>query len=76
MSEIREAINAFPEDGAAEDRDKLTTEFRDVDSRWRAAVVVEESETTPYNGSDGEATEFRSLVKRASLGRMLAGIAR
>ena len=75
LSQLREQINDFPEDGAADDRDKLTLEYRDVDSRWRAAIVTEESEATPHNAGDGEATEFRSLVQRASLGRMLVGIA-
>ena len=76
LSELREQINSFPDDGDTSDLDKLTNEHVDTERRFRAATAVAESSIdTTHNAGDGETKELRSLVKRASLGRMLAGIA-
>ena len=75
LSELREQIDSFPDDGDTTDLAKLTNEHVDTERRFRAAVVTESSNNSTHNAGDGETKELRSLVKRASLGRMLAGIA-
>ena len=76
LSELRETINSFPDDGDTSELDKLTNEHVDTERRYRAALVTESSsDSTRKPSGDGESTEFRSLIERASLGRMLAGIA-
>ena len=76
LSELRETINSFPDDGDTSELDKLTNEHVDTERRYRAALVTESSsDSTRKSSGDGESTELRSLIKRASLGRMLAGIA-
>ena len=74
LSQLREAINDFPEDGDAEDRDKLTLEYRDVDSQWRAAVVTEESEATAevVETDSPEDREYRELRSSVDFGRYVA----
>ena len=68
LSELRVSINGFPEDGAAEDRDKLTKEYADVESRWRAAVVLEDREREQVE-TDPQRRELRA---RAGVGDYLA----
>ena len=75
LSGLRQSINDFDDTGAAEDLDKLTTEYRQAETEYRAALVVEDVDQGPArNGQDGEAAELRGLVRKASLGRMLTGI--
>ena len=45
LSEIRQQLNEWPEDGKAEELDTLTTEYRQQEAEYRAALVTEDSES-------------------------------
>ena len=86
-SEIRTRLSeiaGLPDDGVtAEIRtetDTLTTEYQNVETRLRAAMVAEDAdrqaaELRGGDGDDAETRELRSLQGRASLGRYLSGFA-
>ena len=78
LSEIRQQLNEWPEDGKAEELDTLTTEYRQQEAEYRAALVTEDSESGSIrNNQDGESAEMRRLRKDASLSNyMLASMAR
>ena len=67
MSEVRERINNFGNDDdteyRAEEMDALTLEYRQLESRYRAALIKEseEIEQTPTPELDGEGRESRAL---------------
>ena len=55
LSGLRQSINDFDDTGAAEDLDKLTTEYRQAETEYRAALVVEDVDQGPArNGQDGK----------------------
>ena len=59
--------------------DTLTTEYTDVETRHRAALVVESDETEKrdreyQNGSTPEARELRELTERASVGAIILAV--
>ena len=78
ISEIRSRLNeisglegeAFTEE-IRQESDKLTTEFREVETKFRSAVVLEDEETRKGAPLDGETAEIRSLLGRAELRRYL-----
>ena len=81
LSEVRSRLNeiaglegqAFTPEIRAES-EKLTTEYGDLESRQRAAIIAGgEAETRKAN--DGEGREIRSLLEKASLGVFLSGAA-
>ena len=86
-SEIRTRLSeiaGLPDDGVtAEIRtetDTLTTEYQNVETRLRAAMVAEDAdrqaaELRGGGDDDAETRELRSLQGRASLGRYLQGFA-
>ena len=86
-SEIRTRLSeiaGLPDDGVtAEIRtetDTLTTEYQNVETRLRAAMVAEDedrqaAELRGGDGDDAETRALRSLQGRASLGRYLSGFA-
>ena len=86
-SEIRTRLSeiaGLPDDGVtAEIRtetDTLTTEYQNVETRLRAAMVAEDedrqaAELRGGGDDDSETRELRSLQGRASLGRYLQGFA-
>lgn len=90
MSELRTEINAFPEDGADADRDKLTSEYASVESQYRAALITDaddaNNDDAPTGGNlDPQAREIERLLDRvgvgdyldaAAAGRMVDGAAR
>ena len=48
LSELRQSINDFDQEtGAAEDLDKFTAEYRQQETEFRAAVVVEDVDQGP-----------------------------
>ena len=51
----------------------LTTEYREVDTKLRAAIVAEDIPEV-RNAVDAEALEYRELVRRADLGLMVSQI--
>ena len=77
LSELRQSINDFDQaTGAAEDLDKLTAEYRQAETEYRAAVVVEDVDQGPArNGQDGEAAELRRLKDSAQFGMYIAASA-
>ena len=84
-SEIRQRLNEITglegESLTAEIReesDRLVAEFRDTETRRRAALVSEssEAETTAGAPVDGEARERRELMGRARVGRFAAAALR
>ena len=82
LSEVRTRLNevsglegdAFTDEIRSES-EKLEREYRDLESRHRAAIIAGgEAETRAAN--DGEGVELRQLVSKASLGVYLHGAAR
>ena len=86
-SEIRARLSeiaALPDDGLTDEirseADRLGTEYRDTETRLRAAMIAEDedrqaAELRGGGGDDAETRELRSLQGRASLGRYLQGFA-
>lgn len=73
-SEIRQKLNEFAgmETLTAEQRtetDKLTTEYRTVETQLRAAIAAEPDTETRTEGN--EERELRALTERASLGNIV-----
>ena len=83
-SEIRQRLNEISglegeglTDEIRAESDRLVGEFRDVETRRRAALVSESSETeTTVAPVDGEARERRELMSRARVGRFAAAALR
>ena len=87
-SEIRARLSeiaGLPDDGMTDEirseAEKLTTEYRDVEVRNRAAIVAEDAEreeAETRGGADGPDAETRALMDlqgRASFGRFMSGFA-
>ena len=74
LSELREKVNTFAEDGAAEELDKLKKESIDLEGKYRAAVTTEEKveERTTQNS---EGREYLGLLSKASVGRIVHAVA-
>ena len=71
LSELREKINGFAEDGKAEDLETLRRESTGLESEYRAAIVAEDAEnakTISRASGDGQGAEHRQLMQHASLG--------
>ena len=74
LSEHREKVNGFAEDGAAEELDKLKKESIDLEGKYRAAVATEEKgEERTTQGSEGR--EYGQLVRKASVGKIVHAVA-
>lgn len=74
LSELRERLNTFAEDGAPEDLAKLKAESIDLEGKYRAAVTAEEkSEERTSQGSEGR--EYLGLLGKASVGRIVHAVA-
>ena len=70
LSEHREKVNTFAEDGAPEELAKLKAESIDLEGKYRAAVSSEEkSEERTSQGSEGR--EYLGLLSKASVGRIV-----
>lgn len=81
-SEIRQRLNEISglegdalTDEIRAEADTLQTEYRDVETRWRAAVVAEgeqaeerQAEFEAGGNGDGEMAEHRALLRQSSLG--------
>ena len=87
-SEIRTRLSeiaGLPDDGLTDEirteTDTLTTEYQNVETRLRAALVAEDADRQAAelrgggDDADAETRELRSLQGRASLGRYLQGFA-
>ena len=77
MSELRQNINAFPEDGADADRDALTGEYSSLESQYRAALIGEQSDADadPDAGTERSTNpqdrEIARLLDRVGVGDYL-----
>ena len=75
MSEVRQAINDFPEEGEKDQLNALTEKHQGLESRYRAEII-KESEDQQLEAAGGGATperaEIRRLVGRASIADFLA----
>ena len=70
LSEHREKVNTFAEDGAPEEFERLKAESIDLEGKYRAAVSSEEkSEERTSQGSEGR--EYLGLLSKASVGRIV-----
>ena len=70
LSEHREEVNTFAEDGAPEELERLKKESIDLEGLYRAAVTTEEkSESRTSQGSEGR--EYQTLLSKASVGRIV-----
>ena len=70
LSEMREKVNTFAEDGKDEDLDALKKESIELEGKYRASVTSEEKgEERTTQGSEGR--EYSQLVRKASLGRIV-----
>ena len=68
LSEQREKVNTFAEDGDASDLDKLKAESIDLEGKYRAAVHTEEKgEERTTQGSEGR--EYGQRCGRPALAR-------
>ena len=75
MSQVREEINALPDDADAETLNGLTARYQRLEAAYRAAVIAESEEAGKDPPDDGQPAEIRGLIRRASLGVYLTGAA-
>ena len=76
LSELRESLNGFPEDGESEKRDALVADYTKAESEFRAALVKEDSDSGPArNSADGEGAELRRMKRDANFGQYVAAAA-
>ena len=68
MSELRAKINGFPEDGDDTERDSMTSTYGKLDSRYRAALVLEQIDEKPSgNDQTPEGRDLKRLLGRVSI---------
>ena len=75
MSEVRQEINSFPDDGERAKLDELTEKHQGLESRYRAEIIKESEEQQLEAAGGGvtpERAEIRRLVGRASIADFLA----
>ena len=81
-SEIRQRLNELGgvsdwTDEQREESERLTTEFRDVEARYRAALVTESEEREDGGGDgdgDGEGRELDELRQAFDVGRLMHAV--
>ena len=80
VSEIRQRLNLIAglqgDDLTEEIRsesDALGTEFRDVETKWRASLIAE-SASSDRSQFDGEASELAELRSRVNVGRIVSSV--
>ena len=74
LSEHREAVNGFAEDGAPEELAKLKSESIELEGQYRTAVTAEEKGEGRTSQS-GEGREYGKLLARASVGKIVHAVA-
>ena len=75
MSQIREQINGLPDDADAETLNGLTARYQRLEAAYRAALIAEGEDAANDPPEDGQPAAIRGLLRRASLGAFLAGLA-
>ena len=74
LSELREKVNTFPEDGAPEELAKLKAESIELEAKYRAVATAEEKgEERKSQGS--EHREYLGLLGKASVGKIVHAVA-
>ncbi len=77
MSELRQKINEFPDDGDDSERDALTSEYASLESQYRAALITEQTENdadpdAPTGGNlDPQQREIARLLDWVGVGDYL-----
>ena len=74
LSEQREKVNTFAEDGAPEELDKLKSESIALEAAYRAALTAEEK-GTERTTQGSETREYATLLAAASVGRIVHAVA-
>ena len=79
QSEVRQRLNELSglegDDFTADHRaetDKLAGEYRDLETRFRAATIAESEAVPPIDREGSEGAEVRELVRRSSLGAYIS----
>ena len=79
QSEVRQRLNELSglegDDFTADHRaetDKLAGEYRDLETRFRAATIAESESVPPIDREGSEGAEVRELVRRSSLGAYIS----
>ena len=62
QSELRAKINAFPEDGSATELDAMTAEYQGLESRFRAAVIMEAGDDAAQPAADSAENRERAVL--------------
>ena len=76
MSEVREELNALPDDVDTEKLNELTKRYQSLEAQYRAALIVEgEEKAAETPPEDGQPAELRGLIRRSSLATFLIGAA-
>ena len=78
MSELRQKINEFPDDGDDSDRDALTSEYSSLESQYRSALITEQTDNdtdpdapTGSGSLDPQEREIARLLDRVGVGDYL-----
>ena len=75
MSQVRQQINDFPEDGEDAKRDELTTRYQSLESQYRAALVTEDTQEVDRDGDTPEGRELGRMRDRASIAGFILEVA-
>ena len=76
VREVRQALNAFPEDGEDSKRDELTAKYSTLESKYRAAIITEDTtETESTTETTAEGRDFGRLRARASISDFVLEVA-
>ena len=75
MSEVRQGINDFPEDGEDTKRDELTKRYQSLESQYRGALVTEDTQEVDSNGGTAEGRELGRMRDRANISDYILEIA-
>ncbi len=79
LSEIRQRLNEIAgldetlTDEQRQESDRLNTEYRDMETKLRAATTASDEGVQTRSGADGEARELRALLSGASLADAMSG---
>ena len=76
--ELRAAIAAFPDDGNSDDLQKLNAEYRDADTRYASAIIVESADAAAARAAgdlNAEQREVDAIAPNLNFRRYVAAAA-